>query len=1253
MDEIRSRFLAHIPEGGLILDAGCGSGRDAKAFLDLGYRVEAFDACPELAELAAKHIGREVRVKKFHELEEEFVYDGIWACASLLHVPGEELPATLGQLWQALKPGGTLYLSFKHGRGERKEDGRHFTDATEECVERWLSCLPGFESVQPWITQEPRLAQTVTWTNAIAKRSSVPADKLITGGESPFFPHLCAAMAQAAEIELAVAFVKTTGLRLLLPYLHDALELKKVRVRVVTSDYLDITDPEALRLLMLLAERGAQVRMFEAGEAGFHLKAYLFVGFDENGGLRGQAFIGSSNISRQALQNGMEWNYRIDFPGDRGFLEVRNRFEELFRHPRSTALTDRWIAEYARRRVEPTRGVAPGSLEKEQPPVPTSVQEEALSALEQTRTEGYQRGLVVMATGLGKTWLAAFDARQCGARRILFVAHREEILQQAAETFLRIWPERTAGFYNGQAKSRNVDILCASVQTLGKERHYEQFGADHFDYVVVDEFHHAAAATYRRLINYLKPRFLLGLTATPDRTDQSDILSLCDDNLVFRCGLIEGIQKHLLAPFHYYGIFDEEVDYREIPWRNGRFDPQKLENKIATLARARHALRQWHEHGQSRTLAFCVSVNHANFMAGEFTKAGIRCAPVHGESRMSRQEALEKLHSGELQIIFSVDLFNEGVDLPAIDTVMILRPTESRILFLQQIGRGLRRMDGKSHLTILDFVGNHHSFLKQPQALFGVDSSWRALAQFIRTWQEGKLSLPDGCYVNYDLRLIEFLKSLNSSSIEEEYDALKETLGRRPVLLEFYRSGASLGRMRQQFGHWAKLVAAKGDTVELDSEVNAFLRELEVTQMTKSYKMVLVEAFLELEGWQSPRSLTDLTTRSWEVLRRRRQLLSDLPLEMPRVSDVTPPNWSRYWKDNPVNAWIGGNRQGGPVYFRLVDGMFTSTFAIPEAQKESFAALVQEITDFRLASYEARSPQAGQEEKVVPIASSRQWGTSLPFFPDLQIACGHFRSGRHDVVEHRMLRDAYGRLDENRHFIARASGNSMNGGKNPIRDGDYLLLESISPNSAGSITGNVLVIENEGAGGDDQFLLRTVLKGPDGNYILRANNPDYPDMPTSEDYKTVARFKAVLNPLDLMIGQAIPREEIPPFFGEEYNPGNWNSGHVILNAKKVHVLLVTLNKRGRLEEHRYRDNWIDDATFHWQSQNQTSPSEKKGREVIDHEKIGIGIHLFVREERLQAGKGAPFVYCGPVEYRSHAGEKPMSVMFDVLFRPKR
>ncbi len=1112
--------------------------------------------------------------------------------------------------------------------------------------------------------------------------SPVPA--LITGGpDDPLLPRLLEEINQASEIELAVAFIKSSGLNLLFDALQDAVQTRAVTLRVLTSDYLDITDPQALRMLMLLQERGADVRLYACNGNSFHLKSYIFLRTGEGRWLQGSAFVGSSNISRAALTDGLEWNYRVVFPdaecqgqpplsaggaeaspdkndsvgnniAQQRFAAIRVAFDCLFADARVRPLDYPWIEAYElRRKVVPLR-VAPGSDDAPlPPPEPRGVQIEALNALRESREQGFRRGLVVMATGLGKTYLAAFDAQQMNARRVLFVAHREEILLQAEKTFLSIWPAARVGHYNGKQKASDVDLLFASVQTLGREAHLSQFSVHHFDYLVVDEFHHAAAATYRDLLHYFMPRFLLGLTATPERTDQSDILSFCDDNLVYSCNLFSGIDQALLCPFTYHGIFDEQVDYQEIPWRNGQFDPQQLSNKLATLARARHALREWQAKGKSCTLAFCVSIQHAEFMAERFRGWGIAAAAVYAGSPLRRADALQQLQAGALQVIFSVDLFNEGVDLPAVDTVMMLRPTESKVLFLQQLGRGLRRQAGKERLVVLDFIGNHKGFLNKPQALFNVGSRPRDLVEFAGQIERNELRLPAGCFVNYDLAIIDFLKQLDGQGLQPEYDALQAALGRRPTLLELYRSGIAMTRLRREYGSWWGMVAA---FTGLDAAENACLarhrdwfRELETTAVTKSFKLVLIESLLEHNGFRQPPTLEAASGYALALFRRRRTFITDLKTEYQAIDQVSDAQWHRYWKSNPINAWLGGHKASAKkIWFENRAGRFTPNFDVLAEESATFNAMTQELLDYRLAIY---SESAGSTETAssTPVGAletaDSNSRTELAYFPDLKIACGHFRTGSAAADELRSLGAGYGRLNPAHHFIAQASGDSMNGGKQPIHDGDYLLLEQVSPSRAGSITGDIMAIERQDVTGDNQYLLRKVLKTPEGGYLLKALNPAYPDLDADDSMRTFARFRAVIDPLAMAVGQCFMRQDIPPLFGQRFNPGNWQSGHVVLNESNRHILLVTLNKQGKAKDHRYLDYFIDNGHFHWQSQNATAPENKKGRELIEHRQRGIDIHLFVRVNKLEGGTAAPFRYYGKVHYLRHEGSRPMSVVW--------
>ncbi|MDX1268806.1 MAG: DEAD/DEAH box helicase family protein, partial [Oceanisphaera sp.] len=368
------------------------------------------------------------------------------------------------------------------------------------------------------------------------------------------------ATGEGSHIDIAVSFIRQSGLSLLQEPLFEALK-RGVQLRVITSDYLDVTEPVALRRLMQLAERGARIGIYEsAGNPGFHLKSYLFIRQRTDDRLQAQGFVGSSNISRAALTDSLEWNWclRVDddgtSPAAASLLALQQQMQQLAQDARVVPLSHHWIDDYLiRYRQSPLTGLrsitGDSTTDDEtlrETPLPNAVQQEALAALKVSRSQGYKRGLVVMATGLGKTWLAAFDARQLKAQKLLFVAHRDEIIRQAQSTFIRMQPQAHTGLYNGQQQDQ-ADWLFASVQTLGRAEHLRNFAPEHFDYIIVDEFHHATAPTYRRLLDHFRPHFLLGLTATPDRTDQADILALCDDNLVFERSLRDAIvDRHLV-----------------------------------------------------------------------------------------------------------------------------------------------------------------------------------------------------------------------------------------------------------------------------------------------------------------------------------------------------------------------------------------------------------------------------------------------------------------------------------------------------------------------------------------------------------------------------------------------------------------------------------------------------------------------------------------------------------------------------------
>ena len=1078
---------------------------------------------------------------------------------------------------------------------------------------------------------------------------------LAVGGTDHFLPRLIAAINQAAEIEMAVAFIRQTGLALLFDALADALQ-RNVPVRILTGDYLFLTDPQALRTLMLLKEAGANVRVYCTQQAtSFHMKAYIFV--RQEG--QGRAFIGSSNISRSALKEGLEWNLRVDAnENPERFAEIRRHFAETFVDVKTVTLTHSFIDRYQASLPTGTSPMEAGCTEVESLPIPNTIQLEALTALNLTRDARYVRGLVVMATGLGKTWLAAFDSRSMNARRVLFVAHREEILAQAEKTFVRICPGAKVGRYTGKAQDSNVDMLFASVQTIGRQYHLDTFPHDYFDYIVVDEFHHASASTYRRLLGHFRPRFLLGLTATPDRTDQVDILSLCDGNEVYRKDLFDGIQSGILCPFQYMGIADYHTDYQAIPWRSGKFNPEKLLSQLATHARAMHALEVWQKHKQTRTLAFCVAKRHAEFMADFFQRRGHRAAAVHSDSELRRNEALARLESGELEIVFSVDLFNEGVDLPSIDTVLMLRPTESKILFLQQLGRGLRQCQEtkKQRLVAIDFIGNHISFFRKPEALLNIGLTGKERRAFLESAEQNRLSLPPGCTVNYEPKAIDFMKAMMATRIESQlelYRGMRDSKGRRPTLAEFWRGGGSTQTVQGEYGQWLELPKADGDLTPKELSAfdthAAFFRELETTKMMKSFKAILLKALVELDAFKNGIETTALAKRSLEILRRHPLLCGDLPAKWRGISgDVDIRQWHAYWKHNAINAFVEGNHRHGSPHFRVENERVMFTSVIAEHTRNAFNDLVDEIADYRLRQYEHRLTDRHEvESPPVSDVLVMQPTIDLQFYRDLRIACGHFGSSTHGDVDWVSVPDSSRRFDPSRHFVARAHGNSMDGGHKPIRHGDHILLEAITPTTAGSISNQILAIEREDVTGDDQYLLRRVTKLGPRHYNLTANNPEYDDIEVKEDteLRTFARFLGTMPAVDLFRYKLFMREDIPAVFGLDYTPGNWQQGHVCPKGSHHHFLLVTLNKQGLQDQHRYHDYFLAPNKFHWQSQNQTTPTGKRGLQIAEHAQRNLTIHLFLRANKLASGKAAPFQYMGEVNYESHTGSKPMSVVW--------
>jgi len=579
----------------------------------------------------------------------------------------------------------------------------------------------------------------------------------------------------ASRIDVIMAFIRRSGIKHFIDALRRHTEGGGA-LRVLTTVYTGSTELEALELLV---RTGADVRIsYDVGATRLHAKAWVFHrphGYST-------AYVGSSNLTHSAQVSGLEWNVRVSAARNRALTDKISAVFDAYWEGGDFAPFD--AAEF-RKRIEPARGgtrvVLPSTEIRLEP-----FQERLLEQVEVAREAGHHRNLIAAATGTGKTVMAAVDYARLRERlprsRLLFVAHRVEILEASQATYAHALRDPSFGerWVAGQ-RPQQWEHVFASVQSIQRGA-LDHLPRDHFDVVVVDEFHHAAAASYRALLELVVPRELLGLTATPERSDGLPILDWFGGRIAAELRLWDAIDQGRLSPFDYYGVHDG-VDLTQIPWERGRgYETEALTNVYTSNeAWARFVLKELSEHADDvasmRALGFCVSVDHARFMARQFEKAGIRAVAVWSDSSDSeRRDALERLRRGDVKVLFSVDLFNEGVDLPNVDTLLFLRPTDSPVLFLQQLGRGLRRYKGKSSCLVLDFVGQHRRefrFDRRFQALLG--GSRRHVEQQVAS---GFPFLPAGCHMELEPRAREMVLKNIRESVPSGKGKRAEELGR-------------------------------------------------------------------------------------------------------------------------------------------------------------------------------------------------------------------------------------------------------------------------------------------------------------------------------------------------------------------------------------------------------------------------------------------------------------------------------------------
>ncbi|WP_042349326.1 DEAD/DEAH box helicase family protein [Bacillus massiliigorillae] len=787
--------------------------------------------------------------------------------------------------------------------------------------------------------------------------------------------HVKESIRRANSCYILTSFVMNSGVKLLEDSLRQAAE-NGSDIKICTGDYLYITQPEALKRLIEI-HPSIEVRLWKSRGVSFHPKAYIFE--NESDGI---FYVGSSNMSRSALTKGVEWNVSIKGEKEADILEnAIHEFLSLYYDEATISLNNETVKQYQleyeefhkihpqlaktwtkQEEIDMTlpepkeNAVLPEKIietkEKYTTIAPRFAQVDALTELKTIQDEGYDKAMVVMATGLGKTYLAAFFSKQF--KRVLFIAHLEEILFQAEQSFQKVIRNAKTGIYNGKHKDAEADVLFASIQTLSRKRHLEVFSPDDFDLIIVDEFHHAAANTYQKVLNYFTPNFLLGITATPDRNDYRDIYSICDGNVAYRIDFIEAIQRQWLAPFHYYGVYDD-TDYSQIRWLGTKYDAEELAIVQLKDEVAEKILQAWLQYRQTRTIVFCSSIVQADFLSQYYNNHGYKTVSLHSQSSFARDTAIQQLAEGELDCIMTVNLFNEGVDIPTVDTLLFARPTESLTVFTQQVGRGLRIAEGKSHCVIIDLIANYRN-ADVKQSLFYVQNDEK------KKVNAGQPIVPEGCHVEIELEAKQLLDELAKKKmprkelVKQSYEQVKLEIGRRPSYLEVHMKGSTDSRLyKQEFKSYIHFLQWADELSDVESQT--FLRyedwftEVEKTGMAKSYKMVLLLAMLQrgTNQWMKPISAKEVAPFFYTYLTEKeyRKRIDFSDSSSKKLWEYDEDKVASLIEKMPMTKWSGSSKG----MLKLENGIFTPNFEVSEEDQAIVYAFTRQICEYRLHTY--------------------------------------------------------------------------------------------------------------------------------------------------------------------------------------------------------------------------------------------------------------------------------------------------------------
>lgn len=939
-------------------------------------------------------------------------------------------------------------------------------------------------------------------------------------GEIRMLDVLRAKLGDSTDVAISVSFLRYSGLALIIEDLKRFIE-RGGRVRIITSTYMGITQPEALKQLIQI--KGLECRLHVTGASspldsksytGFHTKLFIF----KNG--HKECWVGSSNLTKGGLASNIEANLcQVDTDAIKAVERV---FDVLWsRHdviPLSIKLADDYAEtllqfhwppcitpvfatpeyqkatndldevppevvvskifdypvslETAGFQTENTLNEPSGQYEKSALPMPNDAQKEALIKLRELRDIGEKKAAVIAAPGVGKTFLAAFDAQQCGAKSMLFLSNRLEHISQARRTFAKVFNDSVSyGSLYGNIDQSTEDFVFSTIQSAA---HNTLLLSRRFDYAVVDEFHHSEATSYQRILEKISACFLLGLTATPERQDGHDVLRLCDYNVAYEVRLVQAINRGWLIPFHYFGVKDDIVDYSSIPWRSSGFEIEALENALMLETRVdeiiKHALEKGFDGVRRATVGFCAGIRHAKFMAAALCRRGLNAVSITGEQSLEfREQVYQRFANTKdpLEWIFVADVLNEGVDIPAINSILFLRPTQSATVFIQQLGRGLRKSEDCEVLTIIDFVGHHRSAWLAIEALHDRDagcgsSSISALS----------FTPPANCEVILDQKTLEILTKVRQHTESKKdqclnaYSALKSE-SRRPYPLDLWgrEDCPDIGTFRASFKSWIGLRIAANDG----------------------------------------------------------------------------------------DAWEASLGENEPAYKFL-------------------AALERDWQQGRVYSY------------------ALVWG--LAMYPEMEA------SKSYDLFFERFPR---WQLEYKSLHLTKAWQTLEK------KISEFLDIRQLNKKILTQIPSEQIQMEIEGR-------LRLTLE---------------------KDYKL--RHGGILRaPEELILHRRYDRAEIINHFREQYDPSRHNFG--VINFKKNVVIIAKIDTSSAIQNFQYSNNFLDERTFSWQSQNQQRQDNASGKSILDHRTNGNILHLFV-----QARSHEKAYYCGVVSVTEVTGDAPMNV----------